>query len=173
MISCDPNTGRSSDFVGSAFTYRAPATSSNSLTDTYRYSNGSSGLLEKNSSSLSVALDSALSYKKENSMSMTPGAYSNYVPQLSHTGTTGFGTQYGAGDLSHAYDTSRHTGNSWYSTGAADPASRFNEYHARKSLRKYHALKYYRKSIFYTIVFAKACLYWSGYVLFLSGIIRK
>lgn len=61
-------------------------------------------------------------------MGMGPGGY-NYVPQLSHASTAGFGSQYGAADLSHAYDTTRHTANSWYSPSAAtDPTSRFNEY---------------------------------------------
>lgn len=62
---------------------------------------------------------------------MGPGGYANYVPQLSHA-SSGFGTQYGTADLSHAYDSSRHTGNSWYNPGAADPAARFNEYQACK-----------------------------------------
>ncbi|XP_067941331.1 homeobox protein Nkx-2.1-like [Watersipora subatra] len=61
-----------------------------------------------------------------NSMGMG-GGY-NYVPQLSHA-STGFGSQYGTTELSHAYDSTRHTGNTWYNPAAAtDHASRFNEY---------------------------------------------
>ena len=62
-----------------------------------------------------------------NSMGMGAGGY-NYVPQLSHS-SSGFGSQYGAAELSHAYDSTRHTGNTWYSpTAATEHANRFNEY---------------------------------------------
>jgi len=78
-------------------------------------------------------------------------SYANYVPQLGHAATTGFGAQYGAADLGHAYDTSRHTGSNWYGP-SSDPASRFNEYackytyvlrYKRIALRNQRAPRFY------------------------------
>lgn len=140
MISCAvASRQHSSEYhlggASSAFSYK-PSASSNTLTDTYRHS-----VWADKSSSLSAALDTALTnaaaaaagYSNNskgdsmNSMGMGPGGYANYVPQLSHA-SSGFATQYGATELSHAYD-SRHTGNSWYNPSTAtDPTTRFNEY---------------------------------------------
>ena len=142
MISCEAPLSQQhhrSDYhhAGSAFSYKHSSTTNplaSVAADAYsRHSSATTGWLEKNST-LSAALDSALHYHKKhsqenmNSMGMGPGGY-NYVPQLSHASTAGFGSQYGAAELSHAYDTTRHTANSWYSPSAAtDPTSRFNEY---------------------------------------------
>lgn len=134
MLSCEPTN---STKVAEHHYYNS-LSSSYALSHTYRYSRRGGKSPSSCTSSTNESSNEDACYEGTstvvgsqdtmNGMGMGAASY-NYVPQLTNASSAGFGSQYAATDLGHAYDSTRHTGNTWYSPGAAtDPASRFNEY---------------------------------------------